>query len=201
MPKTHQPLPKILVITGSVRPKRFNIQPATWIHKTASQRPDAQFELVDLLQINLPFLDEPIPPSQHQYSKSHTKNWSKIIESADGFIFVTPEYNHSLSPALKNAIDYLFIEWHYKPAAFISYGSLAGGARAVEHLRAVCAEIKIYDLREQIMLPDYWDHTDQDGQYQFTDQHEKLAQKLLDSLIFWSKVMRPPRQHLRKEVS
>lgn len=129
----------IKIIAGSVRPERFNIQPATWIYEIAKKRTDIKVELLDLQEINLPFLDEPVPPSMHQYSKEHTRRWSKKISQADGFIFVTPEYNHGVSPALKNAIDYLFYEWHYKPVSFISYGSLAAGARSVEHLRGTAA--------------------------------------------------------------
>ncbi len=190
---------KIIILTGSVRPGRFNIQPAQWIYEIAHKRNDVETELADLQKIDLPFLDEPVPPSQHTYSKSHTKAWSKKINEADGFIFVTPEYNHSLSPVLKNAIDFLFYEWHYKPVTFISYGSVAGGTRAVEHLRSVAAEIRMYDLREQIMLPNYWDNLDNKGIYRFTEEHEKLANQMLDSLIFWSKVMNEARAKLNTQ--
>jgi NAD(P)H-dependent FMN reductase len=188
--------PKILVLTGSIRPGRFNIQPATWITQLGQARDDLTLELIDLKELNLPFLDEPIPPSQHKYSQDHTFAWSKTINAADGFIFVTPEYNHGISPVLKNAVDYLFSEWHFKPIAFISYGSLAGGARAVEHWRGISAELKMYDLREQIMLPDYCDHTNEQGEYQFTETHEKLATALLDSLVFWARIMTQARAEL-----
>jgi len=189
---------KIKIITGSVRPGRFNIQPATWIYEIAKKRSTIEVELLDLLEVKLPFLDEPIPPSQKQYSKEHTKRWSKMIDEADGFIFVTPEYNHGVSPVLKNAIDYLFYEWHYKPVSFISYGSLAGGSRSVEHLRGISAEIKMYDLREQIMLPNYWEHVDENGKYEFNKQHEKSASDMLDTLIFWAKKMKEAREELHK---
>ncbi len=187
---------KIIILTGSVRPGRFNIQPARWIYEIAHKRKDAESELVDLQKVNLPFLDEPVPPSQNKYSKDHTKEWSQKVNETDGFVFVTPEYNHSLSPVLKNAIDYLFFEWHYKPVVFVSYGSLAGGTRAVEHLRSIAAEIRMYDLREQIMFPNYWDNLDENGIYQFTEEHEQLANRMLDSLIFWSQVMKDARAKL-----
>jgi NAD(P)H-dependent FMN reductase len=189
----------IKIITGSVRPGRFNIQPAQWIYEIAQKRKDITTELIDLMDIKLPLLDEPIPPSQNQYSKEHTKKWSKMIDGADGFIFVTPEYNHGVSPVLKNAIDYLFFEWHYKPVSFISYGSLAGGSRAVEHLRGIAAEIKMYDLREQIMLPTYWENVDENGKYQFTERHITSANEMLDSLIFWAKKMKEARGELQKK--
>lgn len=186
----------IKVLTGSVRPGRFNIQPATWITEIAKKRDTIQVELLDLEKINLPFLDEPVPPSQHHYSKEHTKQWSQTIDEADGFIFVSPEYNHGVSPVLKNAIDYLFFEWHYKPVSFVSYGSLAGGARAVEHLRGVAGEIKMYDLREQILLPNYYDNLDENGNYNFNDRHEKTANEILDSLTFWAEKMKEARKEL-----
>ncbi|MBI2595948.1 NAD(P)H-dependent oxidoreductase [Candidatus Daviesbacteria bacterium] len=189
---------RIKILTGSVRPGRFNIQPANWIWELAKKRTDIKAELLDLQEVNLPFLDESVPPSQRQYSKEHTKKWSKIINEADGFIFVTPEYNHGVSPVLKNAVDYLFYEWHYKPVSFVSYGSLAGGSRAVEHWRGIAAEIKMYDLREQIMLPNYWENLDENGKYQFNDAHEKSASAMLDTLIFWAKKMKEARKELQK---
>jgi NAD(P)H-dependent FMN reductase len=187
----------IKIITGSVRPGRFNIQPAQWIYELAKKRQDIKVELLDLQEIALPFLDEPIPPSQNQYSKDYTKKWSKTIQEADGFIFVSPEYNHSISPVLKNAIDYLFFEWHYKPVSFVSYGSLAGGARAVEHLRGIAAEIRLYDLREQILLPSYWEHQDENGVYEFTERHDNAANGILDDLIFWAEKMKVARKELK----
>ena len=190
---------KIKILAGSVRPGRFNIQPATWIYEAARKRTDIEVQLLDLAEINLPFLDEPVPPSLHQYSNEHTKEWSKVVDEADGFIFVTPEYNHSFSPVLKNAIDYLFNEWNYKPVSFVSYGSLAGGARAVEHLRAVAAEIKMYDLREQIMLPNYWENMDETSKYRFNEKHEKSAGEMLDNLTFWAKKMKEARADLEKQ--
>lgn len=189
---------KIKVLTGSIRPDRFNIQPANWIYELAKKRTDIERELLDLQEINLPFLDEPLPPSRHTYTKEHTKKWSQKIDEADGFIFVTPEYNHGVSPVLKNAVDYLFFEWHYKPVSFISYGSLAGGARAVEHWRGIAAEVKMYDLREQIMLPNYWENFDANGKYQFTKRHENAANMILNELIFWAGKMKEARIQLKK---
>lgn len=191
-------MPKIKILTGSVRPTRFNIQPAKWIADIAAKRTDMQAELIDLKEVNLPFLDEPESPMSGHYTKEYTKAWAKIIGDSDGFIFVTPEYNHSFSPVLKNAIDYLNHEWNYKPVSFVSYGSLAGGSRAVEHLRGIAAELHMYDLREQIMLPNYWENLDDKGQYKFNDRHEKSAQGLLDSLVFWADVMKEARKKMEK---
>jgi NAD(P)H-dependent FMN reductase len=186
----------IKILIGSVRPGRFGIQPAQWIYEIAKKRSDIKVELVDLAKINLPFLDEPIPPSQRKYSKEHTKKWSSLIDKTDGFIFVTPEYNHSTSPVLKNAIDYLWYEWNYKPVSYISYGSAAGGSRAVEHLRGIAAETKMYDLRAQILFPNYWEHMNKEGKYEFNERHEHAANGMLDDLTFWSKKMKEARAEL-----
>ncbi len=191
---------KVKILTGSVRPGHFNVQPVRWIYEIAKSRKDISVEVLDLEEINLPLLDEPVPPSQRKYTQPHTKKWSKMIASADGFIFVTPEYNHSVSPVLKNAIDYLWFEWNHKPVAYISYGSAAGGARAVEHLRGIAGETKMYDLRDQILLPNFWEHKDENGNYQFTEQQVKGANAILDDLTFWAKAMKKARKELASIV-
>src|SRR6476659_6890206 len=124
---------RVGVILGSTRPGRIGEAVAKWVFENASKRTDAEYELVDIADYNLPLLDEPVPPSMGQYSKPHTKAWAAKIGSFDGYVFVTPEYNHGISGALKNAIDFLFAEWNNKAAGFVSYGG-AGGARAVEQL-------------------------------------------------------------------
>lgn len=181
------------ILTGSTRPGRFNIQPATWMYDIAKKHEGVTAELLDLQDLNLPFLDEPMPPMMHQYTKDHTKSWSEKIQKADAFIFVTPEYNHSYSAVLKNAIDYLNHEWNFKPVAFVSYGSLAGGARAAEHLRGVAGELKMYDLREQILLPSFYEHKDDKGNYQFNERHEHAAKAMIEDLKFWGGVMKEAR--------
>jgi NAD(P)H-dependent FMN reductase len=187
---------KIKIILGSTRPGRFGIQPATWIYDIARKRKDIEVELVDVEKVNLPLLDEPVPPSQEKYSKDHTKKWSKVIDEADGFIFVTAEYNHSVPAALKNAIDYLYREWNWKPGSIVSYGSLAGGARAAEHLRGIMGEIRMYDLREQILLPSYYENLDEKGQYKFNERQEKSAEQIIDNLIFWAGIMKDARSKM-----
>src|SRR6187431_3130614 len=122
----------------------------------AKKRSDAEFELVDIKDFNLPLLDEPAPPSMGQYSKPHTKTWAAKIGSFDAYVFVTPEYNHGISGALKNAIDFPFAEWNNKAAGFVSYGG-AGGARAVEQLRLVLAEVQIATVRAQLTLSMFTD--------------------------------------------
>lgn len=187
---------KITILTGSNRPGRFNIQPAQWITNIAKKNTNIEASLVDLQELSLPFLDEAIPASQNKYANEHTKAWSKIIGESDGFIFVTPEYNHSYSAVLKNAIDYLFVEWNYKPVAFVSYGALVAGARAVEHLRGIAGELKMYDIREQVMFPNYWEQLDEKGHYKFNERNNDSAEALLNTLVFWAKQMKRGRDEM-----
>jgi NAD(P)H-dependent FMN reductase len=142
---------KIAIILGSTRPGRNGEPVANWVYDIAKQRDDAEYELIDIADYNLPHLDEAVPPSMGQYSQPHTKAWAEKIASFDGYVFVTPEYNHSTSGALKNAIDFLFAEWNNKAAGFVSYGAV-GGTRAVEHLRLVMGELKVADVRAQVAL-------------------------------------------------
>src|SRR3954467_93879 len=142
---------RVGIILGSTRPGRNGEAVAKWVFENASKRTDAEFELVDIKDYNLPLLDESVPPSMGQYSKEHTKRWAAKIASFDAFVFVTPEYNHATSGALKNAIDFLYAEWNNKAAGFVGYGSM-GGARAIENLRLVCGEIMMADVRQAVLL-------------------------------------------------
>ena len=117
----------------------------------AQARTDAIFELIDLRDYPLPHLDEPATPSMGQYQNEHTHRWAKKIASFDGYVIVTPEYNHSTSGMLKNAIDYLYREWNNKALGFVSYGG-TGGTRAVEHLRLIAGELQLADVRQQVAL-------------------------------------------------
>src|SRR3981081_2137283 len=129
---------KIGIILGSTRPNRNGEAVAKWVYKVAKKRSDAEFELVDIKDFDLPLLDEPLSPILGTYSKPHTRVWAAKIDSFDAYVFVTPEYNHGISGALKNAIDFLFAEWNNKAAGFVSYGGVSG-VRAGEHLRLVLA--------------------------------------------------------------
>jgi NAD(P)H-dependent FMN reductase len=186
----------IKLIIGSTRPGRFGIQPANWLMELAKDRTDAKFELIDLEEVALPFLDEPQSAMTGVYENDHTKVWSTRIAEADGFVMISPEYNHSYSPSLKNAIDYLYAEWLHKPVAFASYGMHAGGARAVEHLRGVVGQLKMYDLSEHVIIPNYFTQLDRQGKWQPTDEQVKQAQAMLDALVFWAEQMKAARAKL-----
>lgn len=188
----------IKIILGSTRPNRFGIQPANYLLEMAKDYAGkATIELVDLQEINLPLSDYPTPPAMiEEPASAHGKAWAKIVGDADGFVFVTSEYNHSFPASLKNAIDYLAKQWSQKPAAFVSYGAAAGGARAVDQLRAVVGHLNMYDITEHMILPNYFANLDENGQFKFDDKHEAQAKDMLDKLIFWAEVMKEARTKL-----
>jgi NAD(P)H-dependent FMN reductase len=142
---------EIGIVIGSTRPGRRGKMVGRWVLDAAAETTDTHLQLLDLADFALPLLDEPLPAAIGDYANSHTIAWAKRVAAMDGFIFVTPEYNHSAPAALKNAIDFLFAEWHDKAAGFVSYG-IGGGVRAVEHLRTVLAEVKVADVRTQVAL-------------------------------------------------
>ncbi|MCR2764514.1 NAD(P)H-dependent oxidoreductase [Microbacterium sp. zg.B48] len=178
---------KIAIILGSTRPGRNGKQVADWVLEQAAQREDAEFELVDLADYALPHLDEPMPPAMGQYRNDHTRAWSEKIAGFDGYIFVTPEYNHSTSGVLKNAIDYLHAEWNNKAAALVGYGGV-GGARAIEHLRLVLAELQVATVRQTLtlsLMTEFENYsTFTPGEYQAT-----LLNAQFDQLIAWSEAL------------
>jgi len=182
----------IAIILGSTRPGRNGEAVAKWVNEIAKKRSDAKFELVDIKDFNLPLLDEPVPPSMGQYSKPHTKAWAAKIGFFDGYVFVTPEYNHSTSGALKNAIDFLFAEWNNKAAGFVSYGG-AGGARAVEHLRLILAEVQIATVRNQVLLSLFADF-ENFSVFKPDVRHEKSVNAMIDQVIAWGGALKPMRE-------
>ena len=182
---------RIGIILGSTRPGRNGEQVATWVYDVAARRDDAQFELVDLADYPLPHLDEALPPSFGQYRNEHTKRWAAKVASFDGFVLVTPEYNHSTSGVLKNAIDYLYAEWTNKAVGFVSYGA-AGGARAVEHLRLIAGELQMADVRQQVVLSLA---TEFENYSVFRPGNHNIpaVNTMLDQVVAWSTALAPLR--------
>lgn len=159
----------------------------------------AAVEVVDMATYGLPLLDEHVPAAFGRYANEHTHRWAEAIGAFDGFVFVTPEYNRSFPAALKNAIDFLYAEWHHKAAGFVGYG-VHGGIRAVEQLRQVMAEVKIADVQTQVALgmftdfayTDPTDPTDPGTCTPSTRQESTLA-TMLDEIIAWSHALKPLR--------
>jgi NAD(P)H-dependent FMN reductase len=188
--------PLIKVILGSTRPGRFGEQPARWIMDLAKEHSEARFELVDLQEINLPFLDEPKPAMYGEYTHEHTKRWSKIIDEADGFIFVTPEYNSGVPAPFKNAVDYLFAEWKHKPVAFISYGAVVGGVLSVNNWRSIFAYLDLIGLSDHLLFNEYWKQLDEEGKLAPTQEQVAKGHKLLTNISFWATKLEPIRTQL-----
>lgn len=183
---------RLAIIIGSTRPGRKGEAVAQWVYEIASQRNDIDVELVDLQAFALPLLDEPVPPSMGQYSQPHTKAWAAKIASFDAFVFVTPEYNHSTSGALKNAIDFLYREWNNKAAGFVGYGS-AGGARAIEHLRLIMGELQVADVRNQVMLSLFTDF-ENFTTFNPASHHESAVNTMIDQVAAWGRALKTLRE-------
>src|SRR4030095_11979364 len=174
---------KVAIIIGSTRPGRKGAAVARWVHEIAQRLSDAYFDLVALKDFTLPLLEEPKSPMMGQYTHQHTKDWSAKIASFDAYVFVTPEYNHGTSGALKNAIDFLYHEWVNKAAGFVSYGG-AGGARAVEQLRLVMAEVQIATVRAQVLFSMYTDF-ENFSVFKPDSRKETSVNEMLDQVIAW----------------
>jgi NAD(P)H-dependent FMN reductase len=184
---------KILVITGSTRPNRKSRTVAEWFIENAKTRTDKlTFELIDLADINLPLLDEPLPAMAGKYQHEHTKKWASIIGPADGFVFVTPEYNHSYPAVLKNAIDFLYEEWRHKPVGFASYG-VAEGVRAVEHLKPVMIQVDAAPLNAQVSFS-VMSQFNKDGALQPNEHNLHQLDNLLVELAWWGETLKLGRE-------
>jgi NAD(P)H-dependent FMN reductase len=184
---------RVGIIIGSTRPGRNAEAVAKWAYELAHQRPDAEFELVDLQDYPLPLLNDPMPPSLNRPRPPHAQKWSEKVASLDAFVFVTPEYNHGVPAALKNAIDYLYGEWNNKVAGFVSYGS-AGGVRSVEHLRGVMAELQVATVRAQVyffLAHDFEHYT----KFHPTAGKAESLVTMLDQLVAWARALRTVRSN------
>jgi NAD(P)H-dependent FMN reductase len=145
-----------MIVVGSVRPGRVGLPIAQWVEAVAQADGDFEVDFVDLAELNLPFMDEPAHPITRQYTKPHTIAWSERVDAADAFIFVTPEYNHSYSPALKNAMDFLKQEWNHKPVGFVSYGGSSAGTRGVAALDSVINALGMRKVSPAIDISGPW---------------------------------------------
>jgi NAD(P)H-dependent FMN reductase len=188
----HQAFIADIVDASYTRPGRRGEHVAHWVMERARARTDAEVELIDLIDYPLPHLDEPLPPNMGQYQNPHSQDCAKTIGRFDGFVFVTPEYNHSTSGVLKNAIDYVYAEWNNKAMGVVSYGA-TGGTRAAEHLRLIAGELQLADVRTNVALSLFTDFTDFTELTPAAHQGQALD-TLLDQVIAWSQALAPVRQ-------
>ena len=165
---------------------------AEWFLSRARQHAGFSVELIDLKHVNLPLLDEPNHPRLQRYQHEHTKQWSMHVSRTEAFVFVTPEYNYGPSPALVNALDYLYVEWNYKACGFVSYGGMSGGIRGVQAIKPVVTTLKMVPLVEAVAAP-FFARQIENGVFKADDGQEKAASALLDELHRWTDALKPLR--------
>lgn len=182
------------IITSTTRPGRKGPAVANWITALANEDGRFETELLDLDQINLPFMDEPNHPSLQQYQHEHTRKWSATINAADAFIIVLAEYNFGFPAPIKNALDFLFNEWKHKPVAFVSYGGVSGGLRSAQMLKQVVTALNMMPLVESVAIPFFSKHITTEGLFVPEEITTKSAQAMLTGLKRWSDALQPMRQ-------
>jgi len=181
------------IIIASTRPGRKGISVANWFIDMAKKDAAFNVEVLDLAEINLPFIDEPKHPRLQQYTKEHTKEWSKKIDAADAFVFVIPEYNYNMPPTLLNAIDFLYNEWNYKPVGLVSYGGISGGTRSAQMCKQVITGVKMMPLAEGVSIPFFEKHIEENGKFMSYEAADKSVEILLQELLKWTEALKPMR--------
>jgi len=183
----------VKIITSTTRPGRKGIAVANWLNTLVQQTGKFDVELLDLAVINLPFLDEPAHPRLQQYQHEHTKKWSATINAADAFIIVLSEYNFGIPAPIKNAMDFLYKEWMYKPIAFASYGGISGGLRSTQMLKQVATALHMLPLTEAVSVPFFSKYINEKGEFVPEEVVTRSAQAMLNDLERYcqaSKVLR-----------
>ncbi len=177
---------RLHVVIASTRPGRVGPSVARWFSAFAASHSQFDVHLVDLADFALPVYDEPRHPVLQQYEHAHTKAWSASVAAADAFVFVTPEYNYNPTPALVNALNYVYREWNYKACGFVSYGGVSGGLRAVQMAKQLVTTLKMMPMVEGVMVPMVGTALDADGAFVPTGHVENSARQMLDELFKWT---------------
>lgn len=183
---------RLNIVIASTRPGRVGAPIGVWFHGLARGHGGFDAHLVDLAEFGLPVYDEPHHPRLRRYEHEHTRRWSASVEAADAFVFVTPEYNHGPTPALANALNYVYLEWNYKPAAFVSYGGVSGGLRSVQATKPILSALKLVPIVEAVtiqMSPERMS----DGAFVPAEMHVKGAGDMLTELRRWAEALKPMR--------
>lgn len=178
-------MPKLLVVIASTRPGRVGLAIGQWAAEAARQHGGFDVEIADLAELSLPLLDEPGHPRMSRYAHEHTLEWSRRVESADAFLFVTPEYNYGPPPSLINAISYLFWEWSYKAVGFVSYGGISAGLRGVQVVKQIVTTLRVMPLSDGVAIPFVAQHV-KDGVFTPTPIMEEALPFHLDELLRWT---------------
>lgn len=187
---------KILVVLGSIREGRAGDKVSDWVmSETKNRNPEFEYEFLDLKDYPMKSYEESAHPAMlnGKTSDEMANKWIKKVKDADGFVFVTPEYNHLPSGALKNAIDYAYVEWHKKPIAYVSYGGASGGSRAVEVLRLAAIEQQLVPIRESVVIQ-FVGHKIENNKLVPDKYMENALNATLDQLEWWTKLLKPARE-------
>lgn len=183
---------RLNVVIASTRPGRVGKPVGDWFYGYAREHGGFDVHLADLAEFDLPIYDEPQHPRFQQYQHEHTKRWAASVDAADAYVFVVPEYNFGPTPALLNALNYVYNEWCYKPAGFVSYGGISGGIRSVQTTKLTLTTLKVVPLLEQVMIPMVNEHIE-NGAFRPTDIHVQSARVMLDELKRWAEALAPMR--------
>jgi NAD(P)H-dependent FMN reductase len=186
-------MPRLMIVIASTRPGRVGLPVAQWFEGQAIAHGGFDVEVADLAELALPFMDEPAHPRLQQYIHPHTKRWSALVDAADAFAFVMPEYNFGFNAPLKNAIDFLHNEWKYKPVGLVSYGGVAAGTRAAQMLKQVVTALKMTPLAEAVQIPFVAQFFNDDGAFEGTPVMQQAAFAMLDELVRVEAALRPLR--------
>jgi NAD(P)H-dependent FMN reductase len=194
--------PHIGIVAGSTREGRFSERAAAWFHRIAARRADLSFEIIDLRDYPMPFFDEPASPAWMPPKDRVAERWTAKLAEPDGFVFVTPEYNHGYSAVLKNALDYAFQQFNRKPAAFVGYGGV-GAARAIEQLRMVAVELQMAPISKSVNvgMAEFLGIWQQGKEFADFPHLEQAAVALLDDLSWWGRTLQAGRQAATAQAS
>jgi len=182
----------LMIVVGSVRPVRVGPVVAEWVRAEAQRAGGWEIDYVDLAELALPFMDEPNHPALRKYTKQHTLDWSARVGAADAVVFVSPEYNHSFSPALKNALDFLAQEWWRKPYGVVSYGGISAGTRGITALEPVLVQLGMLRASAEVELPFVATQID-GGVFTPTAKQAAILDKQLVELAGLAEAMKPLR--------
>jgi len=183
--------PKLDVVIASTRPGRIGPRVAEWFAGYARKHDQFDVRLVDLAEFDLPMYNESSHPVMQQYEHDHTKAWASSVKSADAFVFVTPEYNFNPPPALVNALNYVYREWNYKPAGFVSYGGVSGGLRAVQSAKQLVTTLKMMPMVESVAMPMVAQLFDDQGEFHSNELIDHSAGQMLDEMLKWANALMP----------
>lgn len=186
-------MPRLMVLIASTRPGRVGLPVGRWFQQQALDHGHFAVDLADLAEIQLPFMDEPHHPRLRRYTHQHTLDWSARVEAADAFAFIMPEYNYGFTAPLKNALDYLSQEWHYKPVGLVSYGGIAAGTRAQQLLKPVLTALRLVPAAESVMIPFVGRLVTEGGAFEADDGLRSSAVALLDELLRLDAALAPLR--------